>query len=147
MDLQESQGMKGSLTIERTNSLGELVEKIFIPNLVVTTGKTFIASRIVGTASAVMSHMALGTGAVAPVVGDTTLGSEIGRVALASGTAAAAVATFTANFPAGTATGALTEAGIFNAASAGTMMCRTTFPVVNKAALDSISISWAVTVA
>lgn len=147
MDLQESQGIKGSLTIERTNSLGELVEKIFIPNLVVTTGKTFIASRIVGTASAVMSHMALGTGAVAPVVGDTTLGSEIGRVALASGTAAAAVATFTANFPAGTATGALTEAGIFNAASAGTMMCRTTFPVVNKAALDSISISWAVTVA
>ena len=147
MDLQESQGMKGSLTIERTNSLGELVEKIFIPNLVVTTGKTFIASRIVGTATAVMSHMALGTGAVAPVVGDTTLGSEIGRVALASGTAAAAVATFTANFPAGTATGALTEAGIFNAASAGTMMCRTTFPVVNKAALDSISISWAVTVA
>jgi len=61
-------------------------------------------------------------------------------------TASTNTVTATATFPAGTGTGAITEAGILNAASAGTLLCRTTFPVVNKAAGDSIAITWVVTV-
>jgi hypothetical protein len=38
------------------------------------------------------------------------------------------------------------EAAIFNAASAGTMLCRTTFAVVNKGANDGMSITWTITV-
>jgi hypothetical protein len=49
-------------------------------------------------------------------------------------------------FPAGTATGAITEAGIFNAATGGTMLCRTTFPVINKGSADSLAVTWVVTV-
>ena len=43
------------------------------------------------------------------------------------------------------ATGAVTEAGIFNAASGGTMLCRTVFSVVNKGADDSLSVTWTIT--
>jgi hypothetical protein len=52
-----------------------------------------------------------------------------------------------ATFPAGTGTGAITEAGILNAASAGILLCRTTFSVINKGAADTLGITWTVTVA
>jgi len=54
--------------------------------------------------------------------------------------------TYVATFGAGTGTGAVTEAGLFNAASGGTMLCRTVFPVVNKQSGDSMTVSWVVTV-
>jgi hypothetical protein len=93
-----------------------------------------------------MTHMAVGTTSTAPAAGDTALGAEVGRVALASATSSSNVVTYTATFPAGTGTGALVEAGIFNASSSGTMLCRTTFSVVNKGAADAMSITWTVTV-
>jgi hypothetical protein len=90
--------------------------------------------------------MAIGTGTTTPAVAQTTLTTEAGRVTLASSSSSSNAVTYTATFPAGTGTGAITEAGIFNAASAGTLLCRTTFPVVNKAAGDSIAVTWVVTV-
>lgn len=125
---------------------GNVKQDFSVPNLVVTAGKGFIASRMVGTAQAVMSHMAVGTGATAAAAGDTALQSEAARVALSGSSASGAVATYTATFGAGVGTGAITEAGILNASSAGTMLCRTTFPVVNKGADDTMSVTWTVTV-
>lgn len=145
MNFLEGLSIKGQLSITKTNSLGEITEKVFVPNLVVDIGKTFIASRVVGV-PAVMSNMSIGTGTVTPAAGDTALGTESGRVTLSALSSAGAVITHAATFPAGTGTGAITEAGIFNASSAGVMMCRTTFPVVNKAAGDTLSISWTVTI-
>jgi hypothetical protein len=111
----------------------------------VSVGKTFIAARMVGTPTE-MSHMALGADNTAAAVGDTALGSELGRVVLASDTSSGAIVTYTASFPAGTATGANVEAGIFNASSGGTMLCRTVFAVVNKGVDDAMAITWAITV-
>lgn len=146
MDLNENLKMKGELSIVVRGEDGQVKKAIHVPNLVVTVGKNYIASRIVGTSSNIMSHMAIGTGTATPAAGDTTLGTEAGRVTLASGTSSNNTVTYTATFPAGTGTGAITEAGVFNAGSLGTMLCRTTFPVVNKAAGDSIAITWVVTV-
>jgi hypothetical protein len=146
MDLNEFLKAKGELSIVVRGADGKVKDVRQVPNLVVSVGKTYIASRMVGTSATVMSNMAIGTGTTAPAAGDTTLGTEAGRVALASFTSSGATVTATATFPAGTGTGAITEAGIFNAGSAGTMLCRTTFPVVNKAAGDSIAITWVVTV-
>ena len=117
-----------------------------IDNLVVTAGKNFVASRIVGTSSGVMSHMAIGSGTTAAAAGNTALGSELGRVSLTSGTASSAVVTYVATFAAGTGTGAVTEAGLLNASSGGTLLCRTVFSVVNKGANDSMTVTWTVTV-
>jgi hypothetical protein len=93
-----------------------------------------------------MSHMAIGSGTTAADVADTTLESELGRVALGSASASGAVVTYTATFPPGTGTGAVTEAGTLNASSGGVMLCRTVFAVVNKGADDAMAITWAVTV-
>jgi hypothetical protein len=135
----------GQVNIVVTGKDGQVKDSRSIKNLVVTTGKEFIAARMVGTPTE-MSHMALGASSTAAAAGDTALGSELGRVALASDSATGAVVTYTATFPAGTATGAIVEAGIFNAASSGTMLCRTVFAVVNKGADDAMSVTWAITV-
>jgi hypothetical protein len=135
----------GQVNIVVTGKDGQVKDSRSIKNLVVTTGKEFIAARMVGTPTE-MSHMALGASNTAAANGDTALGSELGRVALASDSASGAVVTYTASFPAGTATGAVVEAGIFNASSGGTMLCRTVFAVVNKGADDAMSVTWAITV-
>lgn len=143
--IQETVKATGELNIKLFGPDGQLKSEKTVPNLVVTVGKTFIAARMVGTPTA-MSHMAIGSGTVDPVVGDTTLGTELARVALSSSTSALAVATYVASFGSGVGTGAVTEAGIFNASSAGTLLCRTEFAVVNKGATDSMSITWNITV-
>lgn len=143
--LKDTIKITGDVTIQLFNQDGSLKDTRKIPNLVVTTGKQFIAARMTGTPTA-MSHMAAGAGTTAAAAGDTTLQSELGRVALTSATTVGAVTTYVASFPAGTATGAVTEAGVLNAASGGTLLCRTVFAVVNKGIDDAMSITWAITV-
>ena len=135
----------GQVSIVITGKDGQVKDQREIKNLVVTSGKEFIAARMVGTPTA-MSHMALGSNNTAADAGDTALGTELGRVSLASAAASGAVVTYTASFPAGTATGAVVEAGVFNAGSSGTMLCRTVFAVVNKGADDAMNVTWAITV-
>ena len=58
---------------------------------------------------------------------------------------------YVATFAANVATGPLNEAGIFNATTAGTMLCRTVFGggssgVINKGANDTLTITWKITV-
>ena len=123
---------------------GKTVQEV--DNLVVTAGKGYVASRIKDATATAMSHMAIGSGTNNPVAGDTTLQTELGRVALTSTTVSAAVVTYVATFGAGTGTGAVTEAGILNASSSGTLLCRTEFSVVNKGSSDSMTVTWTVTV-
>ena len=90
--------------------------------------------------------MALGSGTTAVAAGQTDLVSILGaREALDSSTASTNTVVYVSSFEAGDATGAVTEAGIFNASTSGTMLCRTVFPVVNKAADDTMSVTWTVT--
>lgn len=117
-----------------------------VPNLVVTAGKGYVASRMKDTSATAMSHMAIGTGSTAAAAGNTALGSESARTALTSTTVSSADIVYVDTFAAGTGTGAITEAGIFNASSGGTMLCRTVFSVVNKGANDAMTITWTVTV-
>ena len=115
-------------------------------NLVVTSGQEWLAERMISNVPDVMSHMAIGSDSTAADIADTALGTELGRVTLASSTSAGAVVTNTATFGAGVGTGAVVEAGTFNAGSAGVMLCRSVFPVVNKGADDGMSITWTITV-
>jgi hypothetical protein len=144
--LNDSIILKGALKIVVRDITGAVTDEREVPNLVVAVGKNFIASRMVGTSDAVMSHMAIGEGTTTPVSGDTALESEVGRVALTSNVRTDNAIAYTASFPAGTGTGAITEAGLFNDGSTGTMLCRTTFPVINKGSADSVAITWTVSV-
>jgi len=138
----------GELKITVTSKDGAVKQEQVVKNLVVTSGLNFISARMNGTSPAVMSHMAVGTGTTAAALGDTALGTESARVALTSAVvtdnAIVYTGTFGMNTPA-TLT-ALTEAGIFNASSGGTMLCRTVFPTVNKDVNDTLTIIWTVTI-
>ena len=142
-NVNEQLEMKGHVKIELN---GEVVRDI--DNLVVTAGKGFVASRMIGTSAGVMTHMAVGTGTTDPAAGDTALETQVGsrKAFTTSASVSGAVVTYVCAFSAGEGTGALTEAGIFNASSSGTMLCRTEFSVVNKGASDSMTITWTVTV-
>jgi hypothetical protein len=138
----------GNVKIDIIGADGAVKDSREIKNLVVTVGKSYIASRMKDATATAMTHMELGTGTTAAAVGDTTLQAAIAasRTALTSTTVTTTSIAYVATFAAGTGTGAVTEAGIFNAASAGTMLCRTVFSVVNKGAADTMSITWTITV-
>ena len=78
--------------------------------------------------------------------GGGTIGPRASRKALTSTTVTSNAVAYVASFAAGEGTGAITEAGILNAGSGGTLLCRTVFSVVNKAASDSMTITWTVTI-
>jgi hypothetical protein len=137
---------KGRLNIVVKDAEGNVKDSREVDNLVVNTGLAYIASRMKDTTDTAMTHMAVGTGSTAAAAGDTALGSESHREALDSTTVTANAIAYVSSFEAGEGTGALTEAGIFNAASAGTMLCRTVFDVVNKGANDTMSITWTITI-
>jgi hypothetical protein len=168
--------LRGSLDIKLYGPDGEVKEDRYIPNLVVQSGKNYIATRMIGTSNttavsttdsttACMTHMALGTSTTTASVNDTTLDAEVEvagdiasytRATVASTTQNTGVVTYVAVFgtnnPQRTNTSnttAITEAGIFNSSSAalgGTMLCRTTFAAVNKGNDDTLQITWTITV-
>ena len=128
---------------------GELIREV--PNLVTTAGKGFVAASMLKTTSnspAAMTHMELGTGTTNPAAGDTTLETIVSgsRTAVATPSVSGAVVTYVCTFAAGTGTGALTEAGILNAGSGGTLLCRTEFAVINKGASAAMTVTWTITV-
>jgi hypothetical protein len=155
--INDNFALTGALTISLNN---EVVQKT--KNLVVTDGKNWVASRLKDTASPYtikpeMSHMAIGTDtttiAAAPVIAaHTSLVTELDRNVLTvdGGTVSGASIEYACTWAAGDGTGAITEAGIFNHATAGhadeDMFARTKFAVVNKGALDSMTITWTITV-
>ena len=135
----------GRLSVVLKDSSGQVKEARDIDNLVVTSGLGYIASRMKDATDTAMGYMAVGTGTTAAAAGDTALGTELDRNAVTSVTATGNQIEYVASWAAGDGTGAITEAGIFNAASAGTMLARTVFDVVNKAANDTLSITWTIT--
>jgi hypothetical protein len=144
--MEDNLKLRGDVFIVVKDKDGNIKEERKEENLVVSAGLNFICDRMEGTTEAVMSHMALGSGTTAAAAGDTDLESILGsREALDSTTVSGATVTYVSSFEAGDATGAVTEAGIFNASSAGTMLCRVVFATINKAADDTMSVTWVIT--
>lgn len=142
----ENMKAKGRLNIVLKDQDGNVKDTRQVDNLVVDTGLDYIASRMKDATATAMSHMAIGSGTTAAAAGDTDLESILGsREALDSTTVTDNTITYVSSFEAGDGTGAVTEAGIFNAATSGTMLCRTVFSVVNKGANDTLSITWTIT--
>lgn len=149
--INEKLKLSGQVNIVVTDKNGNVKDTREIKNLVVNAGLAFIISRMVGTAKAPMSHMALGAGTTAAAAGQADLSAMLGaREAIDTTTITGTnneKVQYVATFEPGDATGAVTEAGIFNAAAAGDMLCRTVFPVVNKAADDQMAVTWTITLA
>jgi len=141
--LNDKLSLTGALTVSLN---GEVVRDI--RNLVVTSGKELVAANLQGGTVTPLTHMGVGSGTLAAAAADVGLGTQIDRNALSTsgGTVSGAVVTYECTWLPGDGTGALTEAGLFSAAVAGTMLARTVFPVVNKGADDTVTIVWDVTI-
>ena len=145
--LRDEITITGKLNVVLVDEMGLVKEEHNFNNLVVTTGRNFIASRMKDATATAMTHMAVGTNNTAAALANTALGAEIDRRTLTSTNVSTNTVTYAATFAAGQGTGALVEAALLNASSGGTMLCRTVFPVINKGASDTLSVSWVVTVA
>lgn len=149
MRASETTRVHGSPRLKLIGRDGDVKTDVAYPNLVVDSGLNYLISRALESGKPVMSHMALGAGTTAAASGDTALESPLGeRVAFDSSTSDGAngeQVVYTATFGPNQGTGAVTEAGVFNAANSGDMLCRTVFPVVNKQADDTMVITWTVT--
>ena len=143
---KEELKVTGGLKVEVKDKDGNVKDTRELKNLVVTAGLGFIASRMKEATADAMTHMAIGTGTTAAAAGQTALVTEAARQSLTSTTVSSNTVEYVAAFAAGTGTGAITEAGVLNAASGGTLLCRTVFSVVNKGASDSMTITWTITI-
>jgi hypothetical protein len=136
----------GILHLVHTDADGRILAEFTRKNLVVDTGVTYLAARNAGTSVAAISHMAVGSVNTAPVVGNTALGTELGRVAashvLVTTTLTNDTVAYSSTFGPGVATGTLAEAGLFNAGAAGLMVSRIVFPDVNKGVNDTVTATW-----
>lgn len=149
--INDSINVTGEVNILVTDKDGNIKDKKHIPNLVVTAGKNHIAARISGLLSgagaegAIISHMAYGIGTIAPAITDINLVSTLGARRVITGishTAATNTVTITANFTG--SSGNITEAGLFNALTGGTMICRTTFGSSPVVVSDTLTITWTI---
>ena len=108
--IKDNFALTGALTIAINN---EVVQKT--KNLVVTSGKEWVAKRMAGQDSN-MTHMAIGTGTTAAAAAQTALVTELERNAMtvSGGTVSTNTIEYAATYAAGDGTGAITEAGIFD---------------------------------
>lgn len=148
----------GRLHIELRGADGGVKEVRDVTNLVVTAGRGHIANLLQDRSSVnEMTRMAVGTGSSGPAAGDTDLGAEITtglagtRVSITRTNPTATTVLYSATFNPGQATnGAITEAGILNASAvgpaSGTMLSRSVFSPIAKAAGDTLVINWTLTI-
>ena len=136
----------GELQVTVTDQTGAVTFEQHVKNLVVTAGKELVANRLKNNTEAAIGYVAVGTDGTAASVGQTALVAEVARAAVTSATVTTNSIAYVATFPAGTGTGTLLEAGLFNAASTGTMFSRTASINVVKGATDTLTITWTVTV-
>lgn len=132
---------------------GRWVYTLSIPNLMTNAGFAGIASRINGSgAEAAFTYIAMGLGTTAANAANTALESELATLGLSRANSTASRYTTTVtndsaqliNTFAVTGMAAVTESGILNAASTGTLLCRQVFSAINVVNTDNLQITWRV---
>jgi len=140
--LREDKGLKGEFEVFLYDESGVLQEYRHVENLTVDTGFSAVCDMMGSGGVSAFEYCAIGTGTTAPDASDTALESEAARVQGGYTKISNTVWKNEATFGAGTGTGAITESGLFNSSSGGTMLCRQTFPVINKGSNDSLVVTW-----
>jgi hypothetical protein len=140
--------LKGSVVAILRDADGNIKQTEEKHNMIVNVGKYWFAKKLAEESAAEMTHVAIGTGSTAAAAGDTTLaGSSLARVEATSKIRTDNVVVITADYPAGTGTGAVNEAAIFDGAAGTNMLARYVFGgVFNKGAADVLQILWSITI-
>lgn len=127
-------------------------EVVYANNIVPSVGRALIANVLTDatpTNDPLITHAALGTDGTTPANGDTTLGTETYRNAIASLTNASNVAYATAFFTAVEVSGTFAEAGIFcdgtGSADTGVLLSHVLISVT-KSTSETLTIDWELTI-
>lgn len=146
--MQDNVKLTGYIRFDLFDSEGNLKQHEEVKNVVVTVGKNYLALWLTQATQSdyFMRYLALGTGTNAANASDTALQTELSTRVAGSLSSSTNVWQNQGTFGAGVNTGAITEAGIFDLSSAGTMLARQVFPVINKAAGDSLQVTWQITI-
>jgi hypothetical protein len=141
--------LTGKVHFLQKDGQGNVILDRTVDNLVVDAGRNWLwLMATSGAPPAKMGWMALGTGTTAPANADVALQTETASTRVATsnnGTVTTTACQFVCTYNPGVATGTITEAGIFNAATAGTMLAHVTFGTITKNAADTLSIAWTIT--
>lgn len=130
---------------------GHFANKMVLSNLVTTVGIAGVAARINGSGSpTAYTYIALGTGTTAAAAGDTTLETEITTAGGSRVTSTVSLVTTDTtddtsqlqNTFSFTGSLAITESGVLNAATAGTLLARQVFSAINVTNGDSLQVTW-----
>jgi len=124
---------------------GKLVSHQHIKNLVVTSGRNLIASRLISSGSNSIGYIALGTGTRTPALSDTALQAETQRSLINNASANGNVITLSATFNFSSNT-TISEMGVFNNTNGGTMFSRATFYPSDVVAGEVRVIIWSITI-
>jgi hypothetical protein len=151
--LEDAIRLRGCFEIGLYNLKGEMVDYRKVDNVVVTSGRSYVLSRLVSASpqTDLINSIAVGTATSGPATGDTLLGSEALRLAISSFVTTGlganppswqAIATFATN----QANTTLGEAGIFNATGANvqTMLSHVTFATISKQSTNTLAISYTI---
>lgn len=145
--MEDNFKIKGRMEMVLQKANGDIETRVK-DNMILDVGFDFIADAIGKAVSRpdVMSQIAIGSGTTAAAAGQNTLTTEVDRNAAAyAHTAGTKVFTLRATFGVGEGVGAITEAGVVNAASNGIFLDRVVFAVVNKASDDTLTITFSFT--
>ena len=117
----EMLSLKGKYIIKLLRK-SEVLQEIIIDNLITTVGKNMVAQLVTEQFQENMfQYIAFGDNNTSPVVGNTILASEVGRVAIATQGAVTNVVTLTATVPPDEIQGfTLQEIGLFGIDATGT---------------------------
>jgi hypothetical protein len=151
MNLQDALDIRGRLTVQKQNVEGEIIETIQANNSIVLSGRDLVAKLFINQPINQVSHVAVGKGSTAVTSADAALESEVFRKAINPIDPSQHITTtntdkrkvmITTELDFAEANDALTEAGLFNAASGGVMYNRVVFPPINKTADFKLTLIW-----
>lgn len=155
----ESLGLRGNVDMVLYDHSGNVKDERHVDNLIVNVGVEGVASRIAPHGGSVnpgapYNYIALGTSSTPVDAGQSALSAELAtganyaRVQDATAlysTASGNKLILSVTFGPGQATGTLRESGIFDSATAGNMLARQTFADIQKAASDTLTVTWTIT--
>lgn len=145
--ISEPMKLSGRVHLILRDEFGNIKMEQESGNLITTAGKAIVAAGLIVAPTVVFNYIACGTSNTAATVGQTALiGTELARVATTSSNPTSTTTLLSAAFGAGVGTGTIEELGIFSAAAAGTMFSRYLSGTFVKAAGDSLTVSWTITV-
>ena len=133
----------GSLKLEKIRD-GKVIEVRAFYNLIPTVGKALISGLLIATGTAA-THIAIGTGASGPVAGDTALTTETHRASATRSQVTTSTTNDTAQYEVTISMSGsydITEAGLLNSGSGGTLQAIQNFTAVELIPGDSIRVTW-----